>query len=192
MRPGRRVTAALLAALSVAGIFGVVGLVVLLGQGSRPEVSAWAAATGVLFLVVPFALYQKIDARRSVYRYNGRAKELNADRNVRREAIRLLTALAMAGALVPFAGGVRVWFLVGVAVCLALNSLLDLVADRQIESALDEEIANEAKRVAGLADVAQKADAVAVQVSEIRDALTPAIDEVHQIHEAVVDGGEKP
>lgn len=66
-----------------------------------PVEGLWLGVNAVTVIVTAFSLWDALRARAIVHRLNGRAREIVANQNVRREIERLIKALLLASVIVP-------------------------------------------------------------------------------------------
>lgn len=130
---------------------------------------AWFAINVITLVTVVAALADALHDLRAVRRYNGRAKEINAGTNVRREVLRLGVAFGFLGALLPVGREFRIACLIAGAAAVAANSVLDWRDRKRLAREIDREAAGE--RRVGMPELAADVADTKAKVTEIRERI---------------------
>jgi hypothetical protein len=113
----------------------------------------WLIVNFTTLLVTLLALWDTWQARSVVLKLNGRAREIVAAGNVRREVVRLGTQLLLIGIVIPqvfieneIQMSYGVGLLMAVPVLLLINSLLDTFDRKRVVRIISEEIITERRQ----------------------------------------------
>ncbi len=156
----------------------------------------WFTVNLATFVLTLFALWDAWVQAGVVKRLNGKAREIAAAGNLRREAIRLVVQTLLLTAVVPglFTPGTAGWSvalvaLLAIAPVLLVATIFDAIERRRLIGTVEKAMEGESARV--LARIESKVDAAAVVVSDDHAAAAGALVAAERIEATVDDTAHK-